>query len=342
MKVSSVICVAVVLCVPIHGRGKNDDADIAFSVGTGANFQFDTAKPTRYLLYEVNPGEGFNLRRDVYIRLANLVRALNHDESWTLVLPPWNRLYHWQSVVEQAQIPWGTFFDLDSFRRYIPVLEFVEFLNVTERRPIEEVYYLQRYKEGWKDGKWEEKMDVRECIEQHSFVQHMDGSWLWWFWDFANVTAKSFQCLSVQAEATYFKQFLLTETTARSVFLVRAEQLIHGQYSEWSAPFWTARRSMRFASHLRLLGDVFRQEHLNSTDRTDNTLLSEDWTTVKKKHGDAVGGPYIAVHLRRRDFLYSHQEDIPSLQGAVRQIIQALTNHSLSTVFIATDAPKSG
>lgn len=83
----------------------------------------------RYLLYEVNPGEGFNLRRDVYIRIANLVKALNVEERWTLVLPPWNRLYHWRSTVKQSQIPWSTFFDLKSLERHVPVMEFSEFLN---------------------------------------------------------------------------------------------------------------------------------------------------------------------------------------------------------------------
>lgn len=39
----------------------------------------------RYLLYGVNSGEGFNLRRDVYIRVANLVRKLSQDHNWVLV-----------------------------------------------------------------------------------------------------------------------------------------------------------------------------------------------------------------------------------------------------------------
>lgn len=30
----------------------------------------------RYLIYDVNFGEGFNLRRDVYMRIANTVRHL--------------------------------------------------------------------------------------------------------------------------------------------------------------------------------------------------------------------------------------------------------------------------
>ena len=85
----------------------------------------------RYLLYEVNPGEGFNLRRDVYMRMANLVKVLNDDLKswWTLVLPPWSRLYHWRSAVLQQQIPWATFFDIDSLSRHVPVMELVDFLN---------------------------------------------------------------------------------------------------------------------------------------------------------------------------------------------------------------------
>ena len=45
-------------------------------------------------------GEGFNLRRDVFMRVAVFVKNLNvnsDDFQYTLVLPPWGRLYHWQS-----------------------------------------------------------------------------------------------------------------------------------------------------------------------------------------------------------------------------------------------------
>ena len=85
---------------------------------------------SRYLLYDVNPGEGFNLRRDVYMRVANLVRNLNKDAPWVLVLPPWGRLYHWKSRhLNQISIPWSLFFDLPSLRRFVPVIEFEEFLK---------------------------------------------------------------------------------------------------------------------------------------------------------------------------------------------------------------------
>ncbi len=77
----------------------------------------------------MNPGEGFNLRRDVYMRVANLVKKLNEDEVWTLVLPPWGPLYHWKSPLEQANVPWVTFFDLHSLSRHVPVIEFDQYLK---------------------------------------------------------------------------------------------------------------------------------------------------------------------------------------------------------------------
>ena len=42
-----------------------------------------------------------------------------------------------------------------------------------------------------------------------------------------------------------------------------------------------ARRSMRFAKHLRDAGDKFRQKYLKSNDKDDKTEMDEDWTTMK-------------------------------------------------------------
>ena len=87
----------------------------------------------RYLLYDVNPGEGFNLRRDVYMRMAVAAARL---KGWTLVLPPWGPLYHWQVVSEEYEtgIPWSRFFDVASLNRYVPVIEFHDYAK-RERCP---------------------------------------------------------------------------------------------------------------------------------------------------------------------------------------------------------------
>jgi hypothetical protein len=49
----------------------------------------------RYILYDVNPSEGFNLRRDVYIRVATFIKELIKNDrklEWNVVLPPWGKL----------------------------------------------------------------------------------------------------------------------------------------------------------------------------------------------------------------------------------------------------------
>lgn len=78
----------------------------------------------------MNPPEGFNLRRDVYIRMASLVKTLRKEgDDWVLVLPPWGRLYHWQSPdIHQVRIPWGEFFSLTSLQANVPVIEYEEFI----------------------------------------------------------------------------------------------------------------------------------------------------------------------------------------------------------------------
>uniref|UniRef100_A0A8C2QV47 GDP-fucose protein O-fucosyltransferase 2 n=1 Tax=Capra hircus TaxID=9925 RepID=A0A8C2QV47_CAPHI len=96
---------------------------------SAADILSGAASRRRYLLYDVNPPEGFNLRRDVYIRIASLLKTLLKTEEWVLVLPPWGRLYHWQSPdIHQVRIPWSDFFDLPSLNRNIPVIEYEQFI----------------------------------------------------------------------------------------------------------------------------------------------------------------------------------------------------------------------
>jgi len=48
-----------------------------------------------YILYDMNPPEGFNLRRDVYVRIAVFLKGLakrDKEFRWHLVLPPWGKL----------------------------------------------------------------------------------------------------------------------------------------------------------------------------------------------------------------------------------------------------------
>nr|XP_045622997.1 GDP-fucose protein O-fucosyltransferase 2-like [Procambarus clarkii]XP_045622998.1 GDP-fucose protein O-fucosyltransferase 2-like [Procambarus clarkii]XP_045622999.1 GDP-fucose protein O-fucosyltransferase 2-like [Procambarus clarkii]XP_045623000.1 GDP-fucose protein O-fucosyltransferase 2-like [Procambarus clarkii]XP_045623001.1 GDP-fucose protein O-fucosyltransferase 2-like [Procambarus clarkii] len=292
-------------------------------------------KSKRYLLYDVNPGEGFNLRRDVYIRIANLVRKLNDADNWVLILPPWGNLYHWQRVQRGVYVPWKNFFDIESLSKWIPVAEFSDYLK-DEGPRVGSVYVLQHYAEGW-EGKWEEKYDKRKCIDKHNFEYRGgdDGSWVGQVWG-TKIQTENFTCLSIQGQASTLVPLVTQDLKRRSVFIVRAETILHDEYGgKW---YWNARRSMRFAHHLREEAASFRRKYLNSEDVQDKTVVKEDWRDTQPKRGVAVGGPYIAAHLRRRDFVHARHDEVPSLKKAAQQIKELLKKENLTTVFIATDA----
>lgn len=96
---------------------------------------------------------------------------------------------------------------------------------------------------------------------------------------------------------------------------------------------------MVFSKELVNIGNSFRKQYLNSTDEFDKTDRSHSSPTVKR---DAVGGPYIGVHLRRRDFAVSRSKDVPSIKYAAEQILKQMKKLKLELVFVATDAPESG
>ncbi|XP_041057187.1 GDP-fucose protein O-fucosyltransferase 2 isoform X2 [Carcharodon carcharias] len=271
----------------------------AFSPGQTGGDGVSAAQHRRYLLYDVNPPEGFNLRRDVYLRMACLTKTLLKSEDWVLVLPPWGHLYHWQSKgLEQVRIPWSAFFDVPSLNKNIPVIEYEQFIAESGGPFIQQIYVLQGYAEGWTEGHWEEKVDERLCIEDLAYRNDRQGFY-------------------------------------RSIMLDRAENLLHDHYADKS--YWDARRSMVFAKHLRIVGDEFRATYLNSTDELDKTVYDEDWTRMKVKLGTARGGPYLGVHLRRKDFIWGHRKDVPSIKGTAKKIHSLMKELKLDKVFVATD-----
>ena len=63
-----------------------------------------------------------------------MVKKLNEEStkySYTLVLPPWGPLYHWQtrSLGDQSKIPWKDFFDIESISRYVPCMDLEDYLK---------------------------------------------------------------------------------------------------------------------------------------------------------------------------------------------------------------------
>lgn len=99
---------------------------------------------------------------------------------------------------------------------------------------------------------------------------------------------------------------------------------------------------MRFSKRLRDVADKFRRDFLNSDEERDGTVLEEDWKVVANRTKHALGGPYLAVHLRRQDYVKSRPKDVPDLKWAAEQIQVLLEKQGLKKVFVATDAGDEG
>ena len=167
---------------------------------------------TKFLMYDVNPGEGFNLRRDVYIRAANLVERLNREEGqhWILVVAPWRHLYHWRSrYIEQDGEPWSNFFNLASMNLYVPVIEFDDFIRITGSHAIDQIMYLQRHPDGFSGG-FNELIDKAECKDRVPYTKQ-GKKWRSHFWGMHEVYGKKFSCYNVQGHAT-----ILADTLKKS------------------------------------------------------------------------------------------------------------------------------
>nr|8AY1_A Chain A, GDP-fucose protein O-fucosyltransferase 2,Spondin-1 [Caenorhabditis elegans]8AY1_B Chain B, GDP-fucose protein O-fucosyltransferase 2,Spondin-1 [Caenorhabditis elegans] len=290
----------------------------------------------KFLLYDVNFGEGFNLRRDVYMRVANTVRSLRDSgENYILVLPPWGRLHHWKRM--EVALSWRLFFDLESLNRFIPVIEFEDFLD--ENRPIDQVIYLQHYAEGW-GTEYVRKFEKRSCLppaESH-YKQVEEFKWKGWFYSYEDVYSRNFQCVSIQGDSGTLKDLLkhsnFSEST--SIMVDRAETILHEHYGE--VDYWKARRSMRYSNDLVDVADAFRKKYLDSDDKRDKTKLVDDWTKEKPRR-TAIGGPYLGIHWRRRDFLYAKKAQLPTIPGTAKILQDLCKKLDLQKIYLATDAP---
>ena len=91
-------------------------------------------KKRKYIVYDIDSYEGFNVRLRAYQRVAAFVKGLNKissDQHFTLILPPWGPFHHWRNdhIGDQVNLPWRSFFDTDSLNRYVPVMELDHFLE---------------------------------------------------------------------------------------------------------------------------------------------------------------------------------------------------------------------
>ncbi|XP_055327837.1 GDP-fucose protein O-fucosyltransferase 2-like isoform X2 [Paramacrobiotus metropolitanus] len=298
-------------------------------------------KSSRFMLYEVNPGEGFNLRRDVFVRAAVFVHMLNELDdrsSWALVLPPWGPLYHWKRKdLRQDALHWSLFFDIDSIRRFVPVMEFDDYLADRKLPVIDEVFYLMSHNFDEVDLQSEWLLNETKCSDVAGLPYFFEAKNVirGWFWDYDGIYTKRLRCFKALGPAGKIITRLLakTDVTDKAVMFDRFETVLHDHYG--SENYWKARRSMRFSKRLINLGNEFRENNLNSSDERDITITPDSWEIQKSPV--AFGGPFVCAHLRRQDYLRAHADEVPSVREAALQLRKILRMQNISVVFLATD-----
>ena len=214
-------------------------------------------------------------------------------------------------------------------------MEFEDWVSVSGGM-VDSVYYLQGYKEGWKDGKFEQKYDVRDCLEPPRYQpQYEGGVYEGEFFHFQNIFAREFSCLSMQGSTSVLSG-LVRDHEGSSLMLDRAENLLHDWFGD--AEYWAARRSMQFSQRLLREADQFRAEQLGSRDSEENTEVTGlDWRGRQSERKER-GGEFACVHLRRGDFARSRGSQVPSVEWAARQLNRRLEELELNKLFVSTDA----
>lgn len=173
------------------------------------------AEPDIFLLYDVNSSEGFNLRRDVYIRMAVFLNILQKHDGYgraTLVLPPFHRLYHWRSRDRNDDVLfWNHFFDLNSLKAFANVIDFWEYFdrikqleadNADWKRDgqmmtIDHAVQLKHFASMFDSGKFEDKYEFGRCSDDERRRQHESFHNI-----YNNFTIDHFHCVEFQGSAS--------------------------------------------------------------------------------------------------------------------------------------------
>jgi peptide-O-fucosyltransferase len=295
-----------------------------------------TRGTTKYLIYTVKSGEGFNLRRDVHMRAATLLRLLQEQSvggtgDWILVLPPWPRLYHWRSASRDRVtfVPWAKFFDLPSLNLFVPTIEFDEYLQ-RNGHTIDEVMVLQNFEgEFTVDdfGKIEEQL----CLgDQYRYERVSGGRWKGRMFGVEGLSIKIHRCISAMGHISLILPYL-RQLKGNSMLVENFEILLHERYGD--THYWQSRYSMVYAKHLREAGNRFMSETLDYRPNEGG---------VGRQPAKDGGGKYISIHLRRQDYLYAHKDVVPSLEGAASQLNTLKKELGLETVFLASDSSVDG
>ncbi|CAD7955497.1 unnamed protein product [Amoebophrya sp. A25] len=300
--------------------------------------------PRRWLLYDAKFGEGFNLQREVFPRVAHAVSVLNlriedrcgeagivgQDPDcilWGLVLPPWCNLAHWNNTGDQAPIRgWGEFFDMDLLKSLpIAVADFNELGSNEVDRVI---HYSVAQKEGLiSPGKpgdnflgWADDLSTCENSGSLSRPKRSDVSKKLTFetvysgYCAGGVISQDVRCALFRTPFENSVVDLLDDQNkdVSTVLLKNYDYLAIPDVSTMDG--LGLREVVVFKKDLRRMGEKFMTEQFGGT-------------------------KFIAAHCRRSDFLRVRTRTTPEgWESIIKQLRKLQKETGLKKIFIATDA----
>lgn len=247
----------------------------------------------RYFLYDVGPGERFNMRKAIVQRplatVAALAKAEGSDDSWTLVLPPFE-----QFRSKEGKEAWRKFFDTQLIKAVWPhIIEFDEWVKIVGNR-IDYVY---------------NPTDCpKEVQEQKDFDHQTFGE---------PVVVGAIKCSTerVDADDKRLIKLLLKKTEYASV--KRPRTVFVPSYEQISPPY-----------------DIEQKLKVQGALRFAPALLE----VAKKFQTEQMGGrKYVAMHLRRGDFLRNHAEHAPTLEHVVKAVRAIADKAGVADFYLATN-----
>ncbi|GAW80157.1 GDP-fucose protein O-fucosyltransferase 2 [Plasmodium gonderi] len=309
-------------CVQNLERGDSSTICRTDDVYTGDKFYH--FKKKKYILYDVNIGEGFNLQREVLYRIALVVYYLNQEnrnQLHYLVLPPWCYLTHWGRKTYD-KIKWEFFFNLNILKNVIPIMEYSEYEKLFGSHSD----YILSYKHIiGKFTRGNEKnsfhiLDFDNCyIEDYKLKRNLckycDHKYsVVYSGNCTHMKGKKIECIEYFLITSFF-----VSTTLADIFHYDTESIFIKQGSNILVAF---------------PNELF-ENNLEDVLLYNEDLIHEGNNFIKKNFKSS--SKYLSCHLRYNDFRKIPAYDIPPISISILKLLYIMFVHNMDKIFISSD-----
>ncbi|CRG99302.1 GDP-fucose protein O-fucosyltransferase 2, putative [Plasmodium relictum] len=287
----------------------------------GDNFYF--LKKKKFVLYDVNIGEGFNLQKEILYRVSLIIYYLNKKDKnniYYLVLPPWCYLTHWNNK-SHKKIKWDFFFNTKIIQNVIPVIEFSDYSKLNGDNTDFIISFKFRFNNVLPNKGSFDILNFDKChINGFNFKKNCktceNKYSVTYSGNCTNIKAKNSEC---------YEHNLITSSFASDIiynlFFYDINSVLIKQGSNILVPF---------------VNDLFENN------LEDILLFSEDLIHEGNNYIKEIlkTSNYLSAHLRYTDFRNISNYDIPPINISIFKLLYIMFINENDKIFITTDEKK--